>query len=157
MGVKNISVIENGIYIKKLSPTIHKEAIPTFIFVSRLVKMKGIEDVLEAFSYIVKEIPQAVLWIVGSGSAAYQHLLNKKVEELGVENSVKFFGKVPEIKKYELMKKAHIFLHASVKEGWGLVIIEAASQGTPAVTYNVKGLRDSVQDKKTGELTNKNT
>ena len=55
------------------------------------------------------------------------------------------------------MRRAHIFLHASVKEGWGLVILEAASQATPSVVYNVGGLRDVVQDGKTGIVIRKNT
>jgi glycosyltransferase involved in cell wall biosynthesis len=49
-----------------------------------------------------------------------------------------------------------LLLHASVKEGWGLVVIEAASQGTPSVVYNVGGLRDSVINGKTGVVIRKN-
>jgi glycosyltransferase involved in cell wall biosynthesis len=46
---------------------------------------------------------------------------------------------------------------ASVKEGWGLVVTEANSQGTPAVVYNCDGLRDSVQDGATGLVCKRNT
>jgi glycosyltransferase involved in cell wall biosynthesis len=45
----------------------------------------------------------------------------------------------------------------SVKEGWGLVVTEANSQGTPAVVYNVDGLRDSVKDGNTGIIAKENT
>jgi len=44
----------------------------------------------------------------------------------------------------------------SVKEGWGLVVTEANSQGTPAVVYNVDGLRDSVRHNHTGIICRKN-
>jgi glycosyltransferase involved in cell wall biosynthesis len=48
--------------------------------------------------------------------------------------------------------RAHCLLVPSVREGWGLVVIEANSVGTPAVAYDVPGLRDSVQDGVTGLL-----
>lgn len=55
------------------------------------------------------------------------------------------------------MKKPHILLNASIKEGWRLVVIEAASQATPAVVYNVAGLRDSVINGKTGIVLEENS
>lgn len=129
-----------------------KEARPTFIFVSRIVAMKGIEDVLDAFSIILQSKKDAQLWIVGSGKQSYLKKLKEKVKDLGLEQNLVFFGFIPENKKLELLKRAHLLLHASVKEGWGLVVLEAASQGTPSVAYNVSGLRDTIKDKKTGIL-----
>jgi glycosyltransferase involved in cell wall biosynthesis len=51
------------------------------------------------------------------------------------------------------MKKAHLIAVTSVKEGWGLIVTEAAAQGTPAVVYDVDGLRDSVKNEITGLVT----
>ncbi len=50
-----------------------------------------------------------------------------------------------------------MLIHPSVKEGWGLTVTEAASQGIPTVGYNVEGLRDSVLHRKTGVLTDSNS
>ena len=50
------------------------------------------------------------------------------------------------------MKEATLLLATSTKEGWGLIITEANSQGTPAIAYNVSGLNDSVIHNKTGKL-----
>jgi glycosyltransferase involved in cell wall biosynthesis len=50
------------------------------------------------------------------------------------------------------MQQSALILVASRKEGWGLIVTEAASQGTPAIVYDVDGLRDSVIDGKTGVL-----
>lgn len=134
-----------------------KEKIPTFIFVSRIVKMKGIEEVIKAFFYIIKEIKNAQLWIVGDGDNDYIKYLIKTMNRYSITAKVKFWGKVSEQKKLELMKKATILLHASVKEGWGLVVIEAASQATPSIVYNVNGLKDSVINDKTGIVLKINT
>lgn len=129
---------------------ISKEKYPTYLFVSRVVKMKGIEEVIKAFSFIVKEQKDAKLWIVGGGEVHYIKELKAMISDYGVSSNVIFFGKVTEQKKYELMAKSHLLLHASVKEGWGLVVLEAASVGTPSVVYDVPGLRDVVKHQRTG-------
>ena len=134
-----------------------KEKHPTFIFVSRVVRMKGIEEVIKAFSFIVKERKDAVLWIVGGGEETYIEQLKHMISEYGVEKQVTFFGRVSEEKKMELMARAHILLHASVREGWGLVVLEAAFVGTPSVVYHVPGLCDVVHDGKTGIVVENNS
>jgi len=133
-----------------------KEKIPTFIFVSRVVKMKGIEEVIKAFFHILKKVKNGQLWIVGDGDEKYLKYLKNTMHTYNISTKVKFYGKVNETEKLELMKKAHLLLHASIKEGWGLVVIEAASQGTPSIVYNVSGLKDSVKDGKTGLILKKN-
>lgn len=153
--IKNITVIRNGVHIRKIEKK--KESKPTFIFVSRLVKMKGVEDILKAFHIILQFESQARLWIVGEGEETYVQYLKKTGVLYGISKSITFFGKVSEEKKYDLLKRAHLLLHASVKEGWGLVVIEAASQKTPAVVYDVSGLRDSVKNGKTGLVVHPNT
>ncbi len=133
-----------------------KEKIPTFIFVSRVVKMKGIEEVIRAFSYILEDLKDARLWIVGDGEKNYVDKLIKTVNGYSMSSRVIFFGRVSDTKKLKLMQKAHLLLHASVREGWGLVVMEAASQGTPSVVFDVAGLRDSVKNGKTGIVLKKN-
>lgn len=156
LGIKQVTVITNGFHQVPIQPFI-KETQPTLIFISRLVRMKGIEEVLRAFSLIHNSLPDAKLWIVGTGKKEYINSLRKLVKDLRIEKPVIFYGKVNEEEKFSLLRKAHLILHASVKEGWGLVIIEAASQETPAVVYNVGGLRDSVLHNKTGIVLSKNT
>lgn len=55
------------------------------------------------------------------------------------------------------MRSAHLITVTSVKEGWGLIVSEAASQGAPAVVYDVDGLRDSVLRGKGGYIAERNT
>ncbi len=128
----------------------NKEIHPTYLFVSRVVRMKGIEEVIKAFSFIVREQTDAVLWIIGGGEPEYIDELKRMITEYGIKERVIFFGNVSEKEKYNRMARAHLLLHASVKEGWGLVVLEAASVGTPAIVYNVPGLRDVVIHGKTG-------
>lgn len=137
--------------------SIQKEKNKTFIFVSRVVRMKGVEEVIKAFGLIHKEDLNAKLWIVGAGETSYVKKLQKMTKEYGIEKHVLFFSSVSEDEKFSLLGRGHILLHASVKEGWGLVVIEAASQGTPSVVYNVSGLRDSVKNNITGIVVSTNS
>ena len=134
-----------------------KEKDPTFIFVSRVVKMKGIEEVIRAFFYILRSRKDANLWIVGDGEKSYVDELKETMKSYSIAPKVKFFGRIDEKTKLSLMARAHILLHASVKEGWGLVVIEAAGMGTPSVVYDVTGLRDSVKNGKTGIVLSENS
>ncbi|MEN9407182.1 MAG: hypothetical protein RLZZ455_398 [Candidatus Parcubacteria bacterium] len=129
-----------------------KEKKSTFIFVGRLVPMKGVEDAIRAFAIIRTAFPSSSLWIVGQGDERYIARLHEVVGQLGLRKYVQFFGYVSQEKKLELMKRSHVLLHPSVKEGWGLVVLEAASQGTPTIGYNVAGLQDTILQGKTGIL-----
>ncbi len=88
------------------------------------------------------------LWVVGDDSLPYAQEIKQKVQ--ADQLSVTFFGKVPVKKKFELLQRAHLLVHGSYKEGWGLVIIEANASGTPAVVFDAAGLRNSVQHNLTG-------
>src|SRR3989338_7878838 len=71
---------------------------------------------------------------------------------LGALAKVKFWGFVSEKDKFKLLAKSQILLNPSIREGWGLVNIEANSVGTPVVGYNTQGTKDSVKNNKTGFL-----
>lgn len=130
-----------------------KEAKPTIIYLGRLAKDKGIEDAIFAFDEIQKRLPDVNFWIVGKEEKrGYRAKTEELVKKLELEHKIKFFNYVPEKEKFELLKKAWVLVHPSIREGWGLTVIEAASQGTPTVAYNTSGLRDSVKNNITGLL-----
>ncbi|HSW98158.1 MAG TPA: glycosyltransferase family 4 protein [Candidatus Saccharimonadales bacterium] len=153
---QNITVIPMGLSLPKGISLQKKEKNPTVIYLGRMNKQKGVEDVIDAFSKIHLEISSAKLWLVGSGQKDYLEYLKNKVTNLNMKNDTVFWGFVSEEKKFELLGKAHILLMPSVHEGWGLVIPEAGYMGTPSVAYDVSGSRDVIQDEKTGLLAYKN-
>ncbi|MGC9203336.1 MAG: glycosyltransferase family 4 protein, partial [Thermoproteota archaeon] len=77
--------------------------------------------------------------------------LRKNLEKIAFDG-VKFFGKVSEDDKIELLSKAWVMVNPSVREGWGLNVIEANACGTPCIAYEVPGLRDSIRNEETGLL-----
>jgi glycosyltransferase involved in cell wall biosynthesis len=127
-----------------------KPPMPTFLYVGRLSPSKRISDVIRAFSFFIGSSRSGQLWLVGDGPAGYLRKLRHLVSELGLTNHVEFCGRVSLGEKYRRMAQAHMLLMASAREGWGLVVIEANSCGTPAVVYDVPGLRDAVLNERTG-------
>lgn len=145
-GIPNerITVFAPGLTFEPPSQLPNKESLPTAISVGRICEMKQTEAVIEAFAIFCSRISEAQLWIVGQGDEGYVKKCRERVTDLGLNNSVKFFGFVPEQEKLDLMGRASVLVSASVKEGWGLVVDEANAMGTPAAVYDVPGFRDSV-------------
>lgn len=146
-----IIVIHNGVN-KPKRVSVKKEKKKTLIFLGALSKDKGIEDAINVFSEIFKKEKDWQFWVVGKSDPQYLIKIKKLVNKLGLSQNTKFWGYISEEKKFELLAKAHILINPSVREGWGLVVIEAASVGTPTVAYDVPGLRDSIVSGKTGLL-----
>ncbi len=140
--------IESGTY--KFDPSIKKFDRPTILYLGRVKKYKSIDHLLQAFQIIQKRIPEAELKIVGGGD--YLPKLKILADQLRMDSKVEFPGYVSRERKVELMRRSHVAVYPSLKEGWGLTNIEANACGTTVVAANVAGLRDSVVDGKTGFL-----
>jgi|SRR5882724_414499 len=147
---KNITIIYNGTTYPIANKYLTKEKTKTVIFLGALSIDKGITDALEVFAAINKQDPHCQFWIVGKSDERHRKIVTDLSNQFGIANKIKMWGYVSEQKKFELLQKAHILLNPSEREGWGLVIIEAASQLTPSVVYDVPGLRDSVKNGMTG-------
>lgn len=143
LGFKSVFIVPPGLNVVPLSKVKEKEAKPTLVFMGRLTKAKRPNHALEAFSIIKREIPDAKMWIIGDG------YFRKKLESSNIKD-VTFYGYISNEKKYDLLTRAHIILVPGVREGWGLIVTEANAMGTPAIGYDVHGLRDSIRNGETG-------
>jgi len=150
LGFKRTFIVPEGLSLKPIDKIPEKEEKPTIIFLGRLRRVKRPDHALKAFIHVKKEIPKSKLWIVGDGPL--KKALKKLVKKYGLENDVIFYGKVSEKEKIKLLRRAHVLVFPGIREGWGLVVTEANSQGTPAVAYDVPGLRDSIKHMNTGIL-----
>jgi len=150
LGINKISVIENGVTIPETIAKYRKETDTTLIYLGALAKDKGVEDVIDIFNRLSLAHKNWNFWIVGKGEEKYRRYLSQEATK-----GIKFFGYVSESRKFELLGKAHILINPSIREGWGLVNIEANSVGTPVIGYKVTGMVDSVIDTRTGILVKK--
>lgn len=151
--IKRIKTITPGV-TKPQKKLPQKNQYPTFICLGRITKMKRLKDSIQAFFIFQNTHPKSKLYIVGKGT----HLEELKdfVKELRLNHAVKFHGFVSEKQKYELLSCSWALLSTSLREGWGLNVIEAASVGTPTIAYKIPGIVDTVVDKRTGLLTESN-
>jgi len=149
---KDISVIHCGIdrQVYAHDSKVEKYPDPTVLYLGRIKKYKSIQHLVVAFRRVKDALPNARLMIVGSGD--YLPDLKLLADSLGLSDSVEFPGFVSQADKVERMRRAHVSVLPSLKEGWGLTNIEANSVGTAVVAANVPGLRDSVRDGISGYL-----
>lgn len=149
---KNIVVINNGISTPGLDKISTKEKKKTLIYLGALSQDKGIEDAILTFSIINNEEGHWQFWVLGQGSPSYLKKLKLMYKNLGITGRIKFFGFVSDNEKFKLLSRAHILVNPSIREGWGLVNIEANRMGVPVIAYDVSGIRDSVRNGQTGYL-----
>ena len=124
---------------------------PRVVVLSRLVPHKRVEHALEAVAALRDELPGLHLHVMGSGWWS-EHLLERR-RELGLDDVVTFLGHVTDLEKFQELSSAWVHVLPSVKEGWGLSIVEAAQMGVPSVAYaEAGGVRESILDGVTGLL-----
>ena len=135
-----------------------KERNLTLLYVGRVVPSKRVDHAIRALELIHRAGNKgAHLWVIGSWDDTYRRQLDRQVADSDLASHVTFFGRVDRAKKERLMARAHVFVMTSVREGWGLVVTEANALGTPAIVYNVPGLRDSTRDGETGLVCRENS
>ena len=143
LGVRQVEAFHNGCDLAPL-PALPEKPLTSplrLLTVSRLAAYKRVEHVILTVKELRRQGVPAVLEVVGTGAEAGR--LATLVRRLGLMDCVTLVGAVDEAEKARRLAAAHFLLHASVREGWGLNIIEAHGQGTPSVVYPVPGLVES--------------
>lgn len=146
IGCKNIEVIPNGIDLQRFRNLDHSKNGFVVMTVARLEKVKGIE-------YLIRAIKNFQLLIIGEGSERKN--LETLVKELNLQDKVKFLGEIPNQEVPQYLAKASCFVLPSLKEGFGIVILEAMAAGVPVIATNVGGIPDIVEHEHTGILVEK--
>ena len=144
-----VEVIYPGVSFDHFTPDSSARATaPTFAYVGRLKKYKGVDLVIKAFAALSD--PTATLEIAGAGD--YRPSLEALARSLDLGVRVRFLGFISEPEKLALLRRAWAVALASPKEGWGLTNVEAEACATPVVASNSPGIRESVRDGETGFL-----
>lgn len=116
-----------------------KSKVPSIAFVGRMVSAKRPLDALAAFEHARRELGEGEFVLIGDGPIADQVR-----RAAGPVPGARFMGHVSEAEKFSLLGRAHVLVATSVREGWGLVVDEAAAVGTYPIGYRVPGLVDSI-------------
>jgi glycosyltransferase involved in cell wall biosynthesis len=142
MGIdpKKISVIHNGIDIRLFAPKGYKksEDKKQILWVGRYVPGKGVEYLIEAFSYVQKKIPGTHLVLIGEGPE--KAAIEDRVRKLHLQTSVTFIDHLENEELPEIYKNSDVFVLPSLMEGVPRTILEAMSCGVPVVITDLSHL-----------------
>jgi glycosyltransferase involved in cell wall biosynthesis len=139
-----ITVIENGVNVLESSQTStdpHR-----LLYVGRLVRLKGIEELLQAVAVLAKKQPRIRLDVVGRGPRRYMLYLKVMAHQLGISSKVRWLGYHPPDKVRELYSSYGAVIVPSRQESFGLVALEALASGVPLVSTRSGGLAQFVND-----------
>jgi glycosyltransferase involved in cell wall biosynthesis len=145
LGFEKVFVVGEGLNFKPSRKLAEKEGYPVVVYAGRLKKAKRPDHAVKAFEVVRRAVPNAELWIIGDG------YFRDKLMSIACEG-VRFFGSLSNEERRNLIKKAWVLVNPSVREGFGLSVVEANALGVPCVAYDVAGLRDSIIEGETGLL-----
>lgn len=147
-----IRVIHPGVdsHWYRPDPAEPRAAVPTFLYVGRLKRYKGVDTAIRAMAMVRETRPDVRLDVAGTGDDGRR--LRRLAESLGLHDTVRFHGYVSEETKRGLLRRAWANVFPSSKEGWGITNLEAAACGTPSLASDASALRESVRHGETGYL-----
>lgn len=155
-----VAAVSNGVDLSnfkpgKVSDEIYKKYgisknAPTVVYVGRVDPEKKVGLVVDAFSRVLKKIPEAQLVVVGDGVDRLR--VEGIVKELGIGDSVRILGRVLQPDLFELYRIGDVFATASEIETQGIVLIEAAASGLPLIAVNAGAVSEVCITGKNGFL-----
>ena len=152
-GIKSkINVIWNGVDTKYFTPSSSRRQRDYILYTGRLAYRKGLLELIDAFR-IIAESSECDL--VLSGRGPMREMLEKRIQEYGLKDRVRFSGFVSRDELLALYQGARIFVAASSYETGPLTALEAMSCGIPVVVTKVGIMPDVIEDGVTGLFVNK--
>ena len=126
----------------------------TILSVGRIQKQKGQLQTLDLFKSLQHRIKGLELIFVGGPSGvdgdAYLTKMKNRIEELKIEEEVKFLGSLSQKKLVKLMKKSKLLIHSAESETFGLVAIEAHRLGVPVLSTNQGSFKEIISNNENG-------
>jgi glycosyltransferase involved in cell wall biosynthesis len=149
---EKIVVLHNGVDLPDIpdSSLNEQNGNHTMLCVGRLIWRKGVKYLIDALPQILLEYPDAKLLLVGNGEQ--KTFLEKRIQTLGIANSVQFLGNVSADTLYSLYRKAGIYVQPSLYEPCAISILEAMGMGKAVVATSVGGIPELITDGKEGLL-----
>ena len=145
----NITVVPPGID-ERFGPGEQRSPTPLVVSVGRLMPSKRFDELIRVAAEVHESVPDLHLVIVGDGYERPQ--LEELISALGARDWIRLAGKVSDEELLSLYRRAWCVASASIAEGWGMTLTEAAACGTPSIATDIAGHRDSVAAGRSGLL-----
>jgi glycosyltransferase involved in cell wall biosynthesis len=151
---KQVSIISNslGFDSEERSLSRNPDPRPLIVYFGRVKRYKRLDHLILALKKVSRQVEDAKLLIAGKGDKDVYEDLARLAKRQGVASRIEIHGEVNEKQKEGILKRAWVYACASMKEGFGISPLEAEAFGVPVVSYDVPGLRDSVEHAVSGLL-----
>lgn len=131
------AVLENlpsrGLWRQEMKNALGDASRPIALSLGRLHPVKGLERLLLAWPAALRQYPDALLVIAGTGDPEYVGRVKSLVRQTGLENAVLFAGQLSGADKWQALVDADVFVHPSYREGFSLAVTEAMAAGLPVI------------------------
>lgn len=117
-----------------------------FLFIGRVMKEKGVDELFEAARRIKKEYPDVLFDIVGPMEDEYGEVI-KKLEDDGI---ITYYGYQEDVRPF--IARCHCFVLPSWHEGMANTLLEAGAMGRPLITSRIHGCMEAVEERHSGYL-----
>src|SRR5262245_46559270 len=150
IAAEHVEIVHNGIREPRIAPRPWSSRPLRLAYLGRLEPYKRVDLLLRAAALLAPRYPALEVVLIGRGSA--RPALERLALGLGLAARTRFTGFVSDDERDALLADARVCACPSVKEGWGITVIEVNAVGTPVVATDAPGLRDAVRDGETGLL-----
>lgn len=121
-----------------------------FVFVGRIVRDKGVNELVSAFDELSKEYEKVHLFLVGPTESSHDPISESTVSIIERNPNIHSLGRQNDVRPY--LKAADVFVLPSYREGFGMVLVEAGAMGLPCITTDITGCNEIIVDGKNGAI-----
>ena len=143
INISKIVMIPPGVDRTKFKPTT-KTDYPSIVYFGGMRKYKRPEESIHLLKNIIQKFKCLRLYIIGSGPEFES--LTQLSHQMELQDCIDFKGRLSIEDLSNIVASSWLNIHASVTEGWGFSILEAAASGTPTVAFAVPGVVDTIEN-----------
>lgn len=136
--------------VQEQAARIRRKGIFTFVFIGRLVRDKGVNELVEAFSRLNAHYPDTRLLLVGPYEENLNPLKPETLAEIERNKAIEAVGRQNDVRPW--LAAADVFVFPSYREGFPNVVIEAGAMGLPSIVTDINGSREIIIDGRNGVI-----
>ena len=150
LGYGNVKGIDMEHYTPALFSNVSHQEGFTFVFVGRIVRDKGINELVAAFDRLHGDYPDARLVLIGPREDDLDPVLPATLERINSGNGIEAVGPQSDVRPFYASADALVF--PSYREGFPNVVIEAGAMGLPSIVTDINGSREIIIDGQNGVI-----
>lgn len=156
LGYGNVRGIDLNYYnatlpdVKAAADKIRRDGKFTFIFIGRLVRDKGINELVDAFVRLNSQWPKTRLLLVGPYEENLDPLSPETLSAININEAIQCVGTQNDVRPW--LAASDVFVFPSYREGFPNVVIEAGAMGLPSIVTDINGSREIIEDGKNGVI-----